>query len=163
MLRKRCVTKRKDLVGIILSLVVVISLIAQPMVTFAEGTSNTVDNSVDKSTTRVVGVLKLTGCTGSTDSFESGLTVYDSEKVKVDYSNPTNDYIQSLIDAAKEKTERLGQVAVDGHSGSCTLRTCQRPHSCLLVRTCLRRCSASTSQSTLRCRSQLRPTRSAGQ
>ena len=92
------------------------------MVAFAEGLTPTVDNSVDKSTTQVVGVLKLTGCTGSTDSFESGLTVYDSEKVKVDYSNPTNDYIQSLIDAAKGKTERLGQAAVDGHSGSCTLK-----------------------------------------
>ncbi len=112
--------KRNRLVGIISSLVVVICLIAQPMVAYAAGL--TVDNSVDKSTTRVVGVLKLTGCTGSTDSFESGLTVYDSEKVKVDYSNPTNDYIQSLIDAAKGKTERLGQTAVDGHSGSCTLK-----------------------------------------
>ena len=122
MIKNRSVVKRKRLVGIILSLIVGICLIAQPMVAFAEGLTPTVDNSVDKSTTRVVGVLKLTGCTGSTDSFESGLTVYDSEKVKVDYSNPTNDYIQSLIDAAKEKTERLGQVAVDGHSGSCTLK-----------------------------------------
>ena len=122
MIRNRSAVKRKRLEGIILSLIVGICLIAQPMVAFAEGLTPTVDNSVDKSTTQVVGVLKLTGCTGSTDSFESGLTVYDSEKVKVDYSNPTNDYIQSLIDAAKEKTERLGQAAVDGHSGSCTLK-----------------------------------------
>ena len=114
--------KRKRLVGIILSFVVVICMIAEPMVAFAGALTSTVDNSVDKSTTRIMGVLKLTGCTGSDDSFESGLTVYDSEKVKVDYSNPTNDYIQSLIDAAKEKAERLGQTVMDGYSGSCTLK-----------------------------------------
>ena len=113
--------KRKcfGVTGIILSFVVAICLIAGLTVAFAAGT--TVDNSVDKSTTRVIGVLKLTGCSGLSVPWDN-ITIYDSEKVKVAYSNPTNDYIQSLIDAAKEKAERLGQEVVDGYSGTCTLK-----------------------------------------
>lgn len=121
MIRNESAMKRKRLVGIILSLVVGICLIAQPMAAFAEVLTSTVDNSVDKSTTRVMGVLKMTGCFGDSTLFDK-LTVYDSEKVKVAYSNPTNDYVQSLINAAREKTERLGQTAVEGFAGERTLK-----------------------------------------
>ena len=121
LIRNGSVMKRKRLGVIILSLVVGICLIAQPMAAFAEVLTSTVDNSVDKSSTRVMGVLKLTGCLGDTTLVDQ-LTVYDSEKVKVAYSNPTNDYVQSLIDKAREKTERLGHAAVEGFAGERTLK-----------------------------------------
>lgn len=72
------------------------------------GLSSTVDNSVDKSSTQVVGQLKITYSCSAEDSI---ICVYDSGKVKVDYLNPKNDYVEMLIDEARSKTERIAASA----------------------------------------------------
>lgn len=120
MIRNRSEIAGKRLKGILLSLVVGISMIAQPMAAYAEVTS-TVDNSVDKSTAEVVGQVMFTySCSGNDDLY----TTYGSGKVKVDYSNPENDYVKSLIADAKDRTERQAATAYDssGIKGSSTMK-----------------------------------------
>ncbi len=78
---------------------------------FADGTTTggtnvqrTVDKSEDTSTTQVIGVLTIG---------DNSTTVYDSGKVKVDYSNPCSEHIQSLISNAKNVVDKLGAQAAE--------------------------------------------------
>ncbi len=78
--------------GTVLSLVAGICLIAQPVTGFAD-TSNTVDNSVDKSTTEVVGCFMNTYSCTECDQLQ---TVSDA-KAKVDDSIPVKKEVKATV------------------------------------------------------------------
>lgn len=95
----------KSLFAILLTLIIAFSNFA----IYAAGASSTVDNSVDKSTTQIVGKFVISCKDG-----KNTIAAYDSGKVKVDYKNPQNDYVQSLIQSATDKLVRLGQAYLEG-------------------------------------------------
>lgn len=95
--------KRNSLVGIVLTLILCIGMIAGPVSSFAAITK-TVDNSVDKSTTQVYSQFMITYSCTENDFL---MTIYDSDKVKVDYSNPRNEYIETLIEESKRRAENM--------------------------------------------------------
>ena len=90
----------------------ILSAPAMAGVSNAKGGTNatrTQDNSVDQSTTQVIGTLTIGGVKGNNDGYGGGKTVYNSGAVKVDYSNPCSAYVQSLIKAAENTVDSLGQ------------------------------------------------------
>ncbi|MCQ2511896.1 MAG: LPXTG cell wall anchor domain-containing protein [Lachnospiraceae bacterium] len=104
MMENKKVRKKNRLMIAIFALVLSLIVLAGATKTLASDVG-TVDNSVDKSQTTVVGLfMKTYPCT----DFDTIYTVYD-EKIKVDYSTPENDYVRFCINEAKFLAEEKGE------------------------------------------------------